>query len=55
MNEARQFLIDDISALLNPNKSHEWLNMVNDEALYGLWQDLVRLTDDSEGFIPNDV
>ena len=55
MNEARQFLIEDISTMLNPEKYHEWLEMVNDEALYGLWQDLVRLTDDSEGFIPNDV
>ena len=55
MNEARQFLIDDISALLNPNKSHEWLESVNDAALYELWQDLVNLTDDSEGFIPNDT
>jgi hypothetical protein len=44
MTEARQFLIDDISALLNPNKSHEWLNGVNDNALYALWQDLVVLT-----------
>jgi hypothetical protein len=44
MNEARQFLIDDISALLNPNKSHEWLNGVNDDGLYALWQDLVTLT-----------
>lgn len=44
MSEARQFLIEDISALLNPNKTHEWLNMVNDSALYGLWQDLVRMT-----------
>ena len=43
MNEARQFLIDDISALLNPNKSHEWLNGVNDEGLYTLWQDLIAL------------
>lgn len=55
MREARQFLIEDISALLNPNKPHEWLEGVNDNALYGLWQDLVRLTDDSEGFIHNDA
>lgn len=55
MTEARQFLIEDISTMLNPEKSHEWLNGVNDEALYGLWQDLVNLTDDSEGFIPNDT
>jgi hypothetical protein len=44
MTEARQFLIDDISALLNPNKSHEWLNSVNDDGLYTLWQDLIALT-----------
>lgn len=55
MSEARQFLIDDISTMLNPNKSHEWLNGVNDSALYELWKDLVRLTDEDEGFIPNDV
>lgn len=45
MTEARQFLIDDISALLNPHKSHEWLNSVNDDGLYTLWQDLVNLTE----------
>jgi hypothetical protein len=57
MSEARQFLIDDISAMLNPDKSHEWLEMVNEAALYDLWQDLIILTsiDDSEGFIPNDT
>ena len=54
-DNTRQFLIDDISTMLNPNKSHEWLDSVHDGALYELWNDLVRLTDDSEGFIPNDV
>jgi hypothetical protein len=44
MSETRQFLLDDISALLDPNKSHEWLNTVTDEGLYRLWQDLVNLT-----------
>ena len=43
MNDTRQFLIDDISALLDPNKSHEWLNDVNDSALYALWMDLINL------------
>ena len=55
MTETRQFLIDDISSMLNPHKSHEWLELVNDAGLYGLWQDLVNLTDNSEGFIPNDT
>lgn len=44
MSETRQFLIDDISTMLNPNKYHEWLEMVNDVALYDLWQDLIALT-----------
>lgn len=44
MTEARKFLIDDITALLNPNKTHEWLNGVNDDGLYALWQDLIKLT-----------
>lgn len=44
MNEARQFLIDDISALLDQNKSHEWLDSVNNDGLYSLWRDLVALT-----------
>lgn len=44
MTEARKFLIDDIAALLNPNKTHEWLNGVNDDGLYALWQDLIKLT-----------
>lgn len=44
MSETRQFLIDDISTLLNPTKSHEWLESVNDDGLYTLWQDLVALT-----------
>jgi hypothetical protein len=43
MTEARQFLIDDISGLLDQNKSHEWLNDVNDSALYALWMDLINL------------
>jgi hypothetical protein len=43
MTEARQFLLDDISAMLNPNKSHEWLYKVNDDGLYHLWMDLVNL------------
>lgn len=43
MSEARQFLIDDISALLDQNKTHEWLDSVNDEGLYSLWRDLVNL------------
>lgn len=43
MNEARQFLIDDISALLDQNKTHEWLDSVNDDGLYSLWKDLVNL------------
>lgn len=44
MTEVRQFLIDDISALLDQNKTHEWLDSVNDDGLYTLWQDLVALT-----------
>jgi hypothetical protein len=44
MNDTRQFLIDDISALLNQNQSHEWLEGVNDNALYALWKDLLNLT-----------
>lgn len=43
MTDTRQFLIEDISALLNPNKTYEWLNGVNDDGLYTLWQDLVTL------------
>lgn len=41
-NDTRQFLIDDISALLNQNQSHQWLEGVNDNALYELWKDLVN-------------
>ena len=44
-DNTRQFLLEDISAMLNPDKSHEWLDMVNDAALYDLWQDLVNLTE----------
>lgn len=44
MTDTRQFLIDDISALLNQNKSHEWLDSVNDDGLYSLWRDLVNLS-----------
>lgn len=43
MTDTRQFLIDDISALLDQNKSHEWLNSVNNDGLYSLWRDLVNL------------
>jgi hypothetical protein len=42
-DDTRKFLIDDISALLNQNKSHEWLDSVNDSGLYELWRDLVNL------------
>ncbi len=45
---ARQFLLEDISAMLDPNKSHEWLNNVNDGALLELWKDLVVYTTSEE-------
>ena len=41
--QARQFLIDDISSLLDQNKTHEWLDSVSDDGLYSLWMDLVNL------------
>lgn len=44
MTDTREFLIDDISALLGPTRSHEWLHGVNDAALYELWRDLVNLS-----------
>lgn len=43
MTDTRQFLIDDISALLDQNKTHDWLNNVNNDGLYSLWRDLVNL------------
>ena len=42
-DNTRQFLIDDISALLDQNKTHEWLDSVNNDGLYSLWRDLVNL------------
>ena len=44
MTEARQFLLDDITALMNHSKHPDWLYKVNDEGLYRLWKDLVNLT-----------
>ena len=48
MTESRQFLLDDVSAMLDPNKSHEWLNKVNDGALFELWKDLINYTNTKE-------
>jgi len=42
MTEARKFLIDDIQAMM-PSHKVEFLNGVNDDGLYRLWQDLVNL------------
>jgi hypothetical protein len=42
MTENRRFLIDDITAMM-PSHKVEFLNGVNDEGLYRLWQDLVNL------------
>jgi hypothetical protein len=44
MNEARQFLLDDITALMNHDKAPDWLYKVNDDGLYALWKDLVNLS-----------
>jgi hypothetical protein len=44
MTDARQFLIDDIAALMQHDKPPEWLNSVSIEGLYRLWQDLVNLS-----------
>lgn len=44
MNDAREFLLDDITALMQHTTIPEWLHNVNDDGLYRLWQDLVNLT-----------
>lgn len=44
MTEARRFLIDDITALMEHSNPPEWFNTVTDEGLYKLWRDLVNLT-----------
>lgn len=44
MSEARQFLLDDITALIKQDITPVWLHGVNDDGLYKLWQDLVNLT-----------
>jgi hypothetical protein len=44
MTEARQFLLDDITALMNHSKHPDWLYSVSDDGLYALWRDLVNLT-----------
>jgi hypothetical protein len=44
MTEARQFLLDDITALMNHSNAPDWLYKVNDDGLYRLWKDLVNLT-----------
>ena len=44
MTEARQFLLDDITALMNHERHPDWLYKVNDDGLYALWKDLVNLT-----------
>jgi hypothetical protein len=44
MTEARQFLLDDITALMNHSNAPDWLNSVSDDGLYALWRDLVNLT-----------
>lgn len=43
MTDARQFLLDDITALMNKQLAPDWLYKVNDEGLYALWRDLVNL------------
>jgi hypothetical protein len=43
MTDTRQFLIDDITALLNQKEASKWLDSVNNDGLYKLWQDLVNL------------
>lgn len=48
MTKAREFLLADISAMLDPNKSHEWLHQINDGALLELWKDLVHYTTSEE-------
>lgn len=44
MTDARRFLLDDISAMLDHDKTPDWLNGVNDGALFELWKDLVNHT-----------
>lgn len=44
ITESRQFLLDDITALMQNTTIPEWLRNVNDDGLYRLWQDLVNLT-----------
>lgn len=44
MTDAREFLLDDITALLQHDKPPEWLSGVTIEGLYRLWQDLVNIT-----------
>jgi len=44
MNDARVFLLEDITALMQHTTTPTWLLSVNDEGLYRLWQDLVNLT-----------
>lgn len=43
MTNTREFLIADISTLLDQDKPHLWLETVSDSGLYELWKDLVNL------------
>jgi hypothetical protein len=43
MTNTREFLIADITALLDQDKPHLWLDTVSDAGLYELWKDLVNL------------
>ena len=42
--QARQFLLDDITALMNHSNAPDWLNSVSDDGLSKLWLDLVNLS-----------
>jgi hypothetical protein len=44
MTDARKFLLDDITALMNRSSTPDWLYSVTDDGLYALWRDLVNLT-----------
>ena len=45
MNDAnREFLLNDIIAMLPQSRDTQWLDGLNIVGLYHLWQDLVNLT-----------
>ena len=44
MTENRRFLTEDIVAMLPQSKDTQWLSGLNDDGLFHLWKDLVKLT-----------